>query len=41
MYVFENMVLREVFGPKLEEVTVVLRRLRNLYLLLCITALVE
>jgi len=35
------MVLREVFGPKWEEVTVVLRRLHNLYLLLCITVLVE
>jgi len=35
------MVLRKVFGPKWEEVTVVLRRLYNLYLLLCIAALVE
>jgi len=41
LYVFQNMVLREVFGPKWEEVTVVLRRLHNLYLLLCITVLVE
>jgi len=38
---FQNMVLRKVFGPKWEEVTVGLRQLRNLYLLLCITALVE
>ena len=38
---FESMVLRIVFGPKWEEVIVVLRRLHNLYLLLCITVLVE
>jgi hypothetical protein len=41
LYVFENMVPRKVFGPKWEEVIVVLRRLQNLYLLLCITVLVE
>jgi hypothetical protein len=41
LYVFENMVLRKVFGPKGEEVPVVLRRLHNLYFLLCIIALVK
>jgi hypothetical protein len=41
LYVFESMVLREVFGPKWEEVIVMLRRLHKLYLLSSITALVE
>jgi hypothetical protein len=37
--VFENMVLRKVFGPKEEEVAVVVRGLHKLYLLLCTIAL--
>jgi hypothetical protein len=39
--VSENMGLRKVFGPKGEEVTAVLRRLHNLQLSMCITALVD
>jgi len=41
LYVFENMVLGNILGPKWEEVTAVLRRPYNLYLLLCITVVVE
>ena len=41
LYIFENMVLRKVFGPKWEEVTLVFSRLHNLYVLLRITALVQ
>ena len=36
---FENMVLRKVFGPKEEEVAAVVRGQHNLYLLLCTIAL--
>jgi hypothetical protein len=39
--VFENMALRKIFGFKMEEINVIFRRLHNLYLLLCITALGE
>ena len=39
--VFENMVLRKVFGPTIEDVIVVWRRMHILYLLLCITSLVK
>jgi len=35
------MVLRKIFGHKWEGVTLVLRKLHKLYLLLCITVLVE
>ena len=41
LYMFENMALRKVFGHKWGEVTLVFRRMHNLYLLLRITALVQ